>query len=77
MSFDRIRLVCATVLILMTLVFTACAPPTTSTEASQSDNSEQEAEESTENEAGQEANGDPIRMGIIYFSHIGVGWCVV
>ena len=66
MSFDRIRLVCATVLILMTLVFAACAPPTTSTEASQSDNSEQEAEESTENEAGQEANGDPIRIGALF-----------
>ena len=66
MSFDRIRLVCANVLILMTLVFAACASPTTSTEASQSDNSEQEAEESTENEAGQEANGDPIRIGALF-----------
>ena len=66
MSFDRIRLVCANVLILMTLVFAACASPTTSMEASQSGNSEQEAEESTENEAGLEANGDPIRIGALF-----------
>ncbi len=66
MSFNRVRPVYVTILILMTLAIAACGQPTTSTEATQSDISEQEAEKSTENEAGQEVVADPIRIGAFF-----------
>ncbi|MCY4411275.1 MAG: ABC transporter substrate-binding protein [Caldilineaceae bacterium] len=66
MSFKRVRPVYVTILILMTLAIAACGQPTTSTEATQSDSSEQEAEKSTENEAGPEVVGDPIRIGAFF-----------
>ena len=66
MSFKRVRPVYVTILILMTLAIAACGQQTTSTEATKSDSSAQEAEKSTENEAGQEVDGNPIRIGAFF-----------
>ena len=66
MSFKRIRTVYVTILILITLAIAACGQPTSSTEATQSDSSAQKAEKSTETEAGQEVDADPIRIGAFF-----------
>ena len=66
MSFKRVRPVYVTILILMTLAIAACGQQTTSTEATKTDSSAQEAEKSTENEAGQEVDGNPIRIGAFF-----------
>ncbi len=66
MSFKRVRPVYVTILILMTLAIAACGQQTTSTEATESNSSAQEAEKSTENEAEQEVDGNPIRIGAFF-----------
>ncbi len=66
MSFKRVRPAYVTILILMTLAIAACGQPTTSTEATKSDSSAQEADISTETEAGQEVDADPIRIGAFF-----------